>query len=362
MKKMLSFVLALALFAVCIPTGLAAKPTAPKASTSYFLYQYGSGGNDCVAVAGSQVNTKSAAVYRTKMTKGAKNQQIVLTPSGGYYYIHWLGYSGAHSGRDFVLDQSSNGVVTQYTRVDGKDNQLWKLVADSSSGAYRLQNKKSELYLTYQQSSNGYVAASYKNNSTQLFQFYTGDAAVPAFLKVSSSGSTSATQADKVVSVALSVKGKNGAYFGWYEDWCAYYVCWAGQKAGADFPQRLENPARIVKWFVSNNKGTAFVFRDKNYADLANPREDQWYKMGTNDLKKIVRKTQNEIQPQKGDIICFRWNGAGAYCWSHCGLVVDAKNGFVYTVEGNSGGRVSTRQYTYPNNGEIVALVRPNYK
>lgn len=369
MKKMLSFfVLALVLFAACIPTGLAAKPAAPKVSTSYYLYQYGSGGKDCVAVASSQVNTKGAAVYRAKMAAGAKNQQIVLTSSGGYYYIHWLGYSGAHSGRDFVLDQSSNGVVTQYTRIDGKDNQLWKLVADSSSGAYRLQNKKSGLYLTYQQSSSGYVAAGYKGNSTQLFQFYAGDAAVPAFLKASTSGgnggsSSPAKQADKVVSVALAQKGKTGPQFGWYQDWCAYFVCWAGRTAGADFPKsNLPWPPSIVSWFVHNNKGTFYCFRDENYSDLAKPLEHPEYKLGKEDLNKIVRKSQSSITPKKGDLICFRWTDAGIHNWSHIGIVTDVRNGFIYTVEGNCGGRVATRQYAYPGNSQIVGLIRPNYQ
>lgn len=365
-QKLPALFMALVLFAACIPTGMAAKPVAPKASTSYYLYQYGSGGKDCVAVANNQVNTKGASVYRASMAQGAKNQQIVLTSSGGYYYIHWLGYSGAHIGRDFVLDQSSNGVVTQYTRVDGKDNQLWKLITDSSSGAYRLQNKKSGLYLTYQQSSNGYVAAGYKNNSTQLFQFYTGDAAVPAFLKASSNGSadTSSTLADKVVSVALAQRGKTGQQFRWYEDWCAYFVCWAGRTAGADFPKsNLPWPPSIVSWFVHNNKGTFYCFRDENYLDLGKPLEHPEYKLGKEDLKKIVRKPQSSVTPKKGDLICFRWPDAGLHNWSHIGIVTDVRNGFVYTVEGNStGGKVATKQYAYPSNSWIVGLIRPNYQ
>ena len=66
--------------------------------------------------------------------------------------------------------------------------------------------------------------------------------------------------AHDIVEVAKAQKGiggkSGGSAFGFpaKQSWCAYFVCWAGRTAGADFPKSdLGTPDAVAKWFIDNN-------------------------------------------------------------------------------------------------------------
>lgn len=77
-------------------------------------------------------------------------------------------------------------------------------------------------------------------------------------------------------------------------------------------------------------------------------------------------------RPSKGDLIFFRWDspseylGKDRYYSDHVGIVIDVGNGFVTTVEGNTGGgspyhtKVSRKQYPL-NNQCINGYYRPDW-
>ena len=50
-------------------------------------------------------------------------------------------------------------------------------------------------------------------------------------------------------------------------------------------------------------------------------------------------------QPKRGDIVFFTWTNQGTnyYTREHVGIVLDYKDGIVYTIEGNSGSNGSSK-------------------
>lgn len=174
--------------------------------------------------------------------------------------------------------------------------------------------------------------------------------------------------ADDIVSIALAQKGiggsKGGSDFGFpsTDSWCAYFVCWAGRTAQLDFPSsNLGTPLGVAKWFIDNNKGVFYCFRDGNYNSLINE--------GAKNTDNIVRTTRKSFAPKKGDLICYLWANSEkkGYNWSHIGIVTAdyTGNGLVSTVEGNAGatnlynGKVGTYNQSYDS--RIVGIIRPNY-
>ena len=71
----------------------------------------------------------------------------------------------------------------------------------------------------------------------------------------------------------------------------------------------------------------------------------------------------NIVTPQPGDMILFRWqsySGVDTYYSDHIGVVKEVSNNIVYTIEGNSGNRVSKREYSIGNRC-INGYYRPNW-
>jgi len=163
--------------------------------------------------------------------------------------------------------------------------------------------------------------------------------------------------ANDVVAVAMAQKGKTRSDFGFSGDWCAYFACWAGRKAGADFPAKKGGPRSMAQWFINNDKGVFYCFRDENYDSLISA--------GVTRKDNIVQTSSDSFSPQKGDLICYLWaKDSKKYNWSHIGIVrADyTGNGLVATVEGNTGGgkgEVATFNRYYDS--RIVGIIRPNY-
>lgn len=181
---------------------------------------------------------------------------------------------------------------------------------------------------------------------------------IPAVAAPRTNYKLTGNQAKDVVAVATAQKGLTRKDFGYTEDWCAYFVCWAGRTAGANFPKtNLPNPREIARWFVNNNAGTFYYFRDANYQNLVDT--------GTVKNKNLcVKSSRNSFSPQEGDLIIYRWSDeAPQYNWSHIGIVTGYPgNGLVSTVEGNVGGgqgKVDTYNQYYDS--QVVGIVRPNY-
>ena len=129
-----------------------------------------------------------------------------------------------------------------------------------------------------------------------------------------------------LVAVALSQVGDVGgaAYWSWYGygthvDWCACFVSWCANECGyieeGTFP--MFSSCRVgIEWF-----------RDRNL----------W--------------AERVFEPSPGMIIFFDWEQDGVA--DHVGIVERSENGYIYTVEGNSGDAVRERSYPQ-GSGEIV--------
>lgn len=166
------------------------------------------------------------------------------------------------------------------------------------------------------------------------------------------------TQEGKLVSLANSQGGKRAADYGFDADWCAWFVEWCGYHSGLTdeglFPgnKSIGKVTDLCNWYVDNDKGTIYY---------ALPGA-----VHTN--KNSQKISKSSFVPQKGDLICFTWNGAASERYDHVGIVTNYLNGIVYYTHGNSGGtgnyksnwvRVNTS--IAATNSAIAAYVRPNY-
>lgn len=122
----------------------------------------------------------------------------------------------------------------------------------------------------------------------------------------------------QIVAVALSQVGNVGGrpYWSWYGfnsrvEWCACFVSWCADQCGyieADIIPKFAGCGYGADWFIQRGQ-----WADRNYV------------------------------PQSGDIIFFDWEPDGSR--DHVGIVEKCENGYVYTIEGNSGDRCAQRRY-----------------
>lgn len=132
---------------------------------------------------------------------------------------------------------------------------------------------------------------------------------------------------DMIVQVALTQIGNIGGepYWSWYGfgsrvEWCACFVSWCADQCGY-----IENG--VIPKYAGCVNGVNW-FRDRG----------QW--------------ADNSIEPTPGMIIFFDWDNPNGSSGpqdgesDHTGIVEKVENGYVYTVEGNSGD--SCRENRYP--------------
>lgn len=144
----------------------------------------------------------------------------------------------------------------------------------------------------------------------------------------------------EIVAVALSQIGNVGGqpYWSWYGfgshvDWCACFVSWCANECGyidAGVIPRFAGCVNGAQWFKDRG-----LWQDNSYV------------------------------PRSGDIIYFDWDHKGGSepqdgLADHVGIVEKVENGFVYTIEGNSGD--SCRERRYPiGHYEIYGYGTPAY-
>lgn len=122
-----------------------------------------------------------------------------------------------------------------------------------------------------------------------------------------------------MVAVAQSQIGNVGGapYWSWWGldyrvEWCAIFVSWCADQCGyldAGVLPKMEGVRPYMDWFIERG---------------------QWQ--------------GRDYEPSPGDIIFFDWESDGLA--DHVGIVEKVENGFVYTVEGNSGDVCAERHYT----------------
>lgn len=129
---------------------------------------------------------------------------------------------------------------------------------------------------------------------------------------------------------------------GWDKEtsWCGCYVSWSLTKAGMIDPTtRLDAKARKIDWFAEVDEFMEF-FRTTNYGEW----NQSWLD---------VRSPAPVADPKPGDLIFFGViRNDGVYDANHMGVVLDVDALFVYTIEGNSNGRVEVCRY--PKNDSSI--------
>ena len=144
----------------------------------------------------------------------------------------------------------------------------------------------------------------------------------------------------EIVTVALSQIGNVGGqpYWSWYGfdarvDWCAIFVSWCANECG--------------------------------YLDAGVIPQTAGCISGSNWFKERGLWQDNSYEPRPGDIIYFDWDNKGSSgpqdgLADHVGIVEKVENGFVYTVEGNSGDSCRENRYAI-GHYEIYGYGTPAY-
>lgn len=120
---------------------------------------------------------------------------------------------------------------------------------------------------------------------------------------------------------------------GWnqYTPWCACFLSWAADQQKASI----------------NGDPPRFADVDKGMADFK-AQKNKW--RNPNDANNM---------PIPGDYVFFDWDGGSDP--DHVGAVLCVKGGFLYTIEGNSGGRVAVQRYSL-GDSRIVGYGVLNWK
>ena len=150
------------------------------------------------------------------------------------------------------------------------------------------------------------------------------------FLADDGEGNLEAGQPALMVSIAKSQIGTEGGekYWRWYGftepvDWCACFISWCASEAGLieeGMVPRFSGCSEGIRWFMA---------------------EGRW----------IAAIDEPNIRPMPGMIVFFDWEHDGIA--DHVGIVEGCIRGNVYTIEGNSGDRV-TKGFYLQNSTEIM--------
>lgn len=125
---------------------------------------------------------------------------------------------------------------------------------------------------------------------------------------------------------------------GWnqYTPWCGCFLSWAADQQKASI----------------NGDPPSFADVDKGMADFQNNR-------------KWREPNDEENKPIPGDYVFFDWDGRndpdGVKDPDHVGAVLCVEGNFLYTIEGNSGGRVAVQRYDL-NDKRIVGYGVLNWR
>lgn len=132
------------------------------------------------------------------------------------------------------------------------------------------------------------------------------------------------------------------------EAYCSYFVSWCARKA--DISESVINNAKDVDGL--------FYDRQERFQYFFTPTLSQTQGQKLNPAHYAAR---GSVTPNAGDLIYLRWSSAPkTTTFSHIGIVYDADETWVYTIEGNSGGVVDTRMYRHTD-PVISGYAHPNY-
>ena len=146
----------------------------------------------------------------------------------------------------------------------------------------------------------------------------------------------------------------NSIYFNGYGGkWCHRFADWLTMNAGMP-KERIPNVSNCgwgIVWFVQRQR---FYFKNASHK----LRMIRAYPE-IRSLSSALTDLEASYLPVPGDYIYFRWNNSSANV-NHVGIVRSVSSQAVITWEGNSGGKVVTREFLL-NDSRIVGFGNPDY-
>ena len=264
---------------------------------------------DVLEMSGSRAVWREVlAVYAVKTTTDPDNPQDVASMDDGkkallkeiFWAMHTVSYTAAVETRDIVTETD-----------DGSGN-----IVETSTPTEVI-----VLYITVAHKTASEMADSYDFTDEQKAQL--AELLDEEYQSLWSAVLYGIGPGDgQIVEVALAQVGNSGdIYWSWYGfdsrvEWCACFVSWCANECGfidAGIIPKFSSCSRGVEWFQTHG-----LWQDNSY------------------------------EPRSGDIIFFDWdkeNVGQDGVPNHVGIVEKVENGYVYTVEGNSGDMCRENRY-----------------
>ena len=165
---------------------------------------------------------------------------------------------------------------------------------------------------------------------------------------------------ERMLYMAVPELGRsNSKYFNGYSgEWCHIFADWLSMHAA--MPKTMvpntTNCGIGIVWFVNDEDSGGFHF--KNAAHKA--RMINAYP-AINHLSSTLTEEEEAYVPAPGDYIYFRWsNAASSVNVSHVGIVRAVTDEMLTTFEGNSSGKVVSREFPL-DDARIVGYGKPKY-
>ena len=280
--------------------------------------------HDVLEMSGSRTVWREVlAVYAVKTTTDPNNPQDVASMDDGkkallkeiFWAMHTVSYTTAVETRDIVTETD-----------DGSGN-----IVETSTPT-----EVTVLYITVAHKTASEMADSYgftDEQKAQLAQLL--DEEYQSLWSAVLYGI--GTGDGQIVEVALAQIGNSGDnYWSWYGfdsrvEWCACFVSWCANECGfidAGIIPKFSSCSNGMEWFQTHG-----LWQDNSY------------------------------EPRPGDIIFFDWderNVGQDGVPNHVGIVEKVENGYVYTVEGNSGDMCRENRYAI-GYYEILGYGVPSY-
>ena len=267
------------------------------------------------------------AVYAVKVSTDSDNPQDAASMTDEKKAL----LSSVFWAMTTVTHRTETYTETETVEVEGEDGEVTE---------EEVEVEKTRLYVTVNHKTAAEIAAVYNFTADQLAQ-------LNELLSNENSLLWSAllygiaSSDDAIVTVALSQVGNIGGqpYWSWYGyssrvEWCAIFVSWCANECGyldSGIIPRFEGCIWGVSWF--KNRG-------------------QWI--------------DGSAEPAPGMLIFFDWNDPNGSAGpqdglaDHVGIVQKVEDGYVYTIEGNSGDQCRSRRYPV-GFSQILGYGMPEY-
>lgn len=298
----------------------------------------------CYYVASGSTDTS----YKHKFTVKGSSSEAKVTFSGMSFPEN-IGVGKGQHIKGTVKASASIKKIQAVIR-DSSGKEVKSAAVKPGKKSYKLYDSDLDWKLPFASLSAGEYTLTYKVTAGSTTKSYTHKFSVGGKNSGKKDDKTNAKMED-AISWMVEREGWKKADFGYKWEWCTAAVSDAMKNSGYKICRTLNPCDFVIDVCGEHDMGTFYCFRAENLKSLKSNG------MSKSGLKHVKSVSRDDITPQRGDIVIYRWSDDNGYNWSHIGIVTGYSKGEIYTIEGNtSGGKMAKRTRSY--NSEVVGILR----